>query len=288
MHSLSPRHFADADAPYDAARYVLFGVPYDGTTSYRSGTRGGPAAIREASLNFESYLVDYDLDLADVPVCDAGDIEPFSLPDAVVAQVEDVVRDICRGGKVPVMIGGEHSITPGAVRAVAPEWYVVCDAHLDLRPEFGGTRDNHACACRRVYDAGVRNIVIIGARSGTREEYAFAQDLHLYTADEVRKRGMSTVVREVAGIVGNARTYLSIDADAVDCCATPGLGTPEPFGLSPSDLRDLVRALAPTVVGFDYVEVCPCDAGQTAAVAARIIRDFIGCHFRHGREESLL
>ncbi|KQC03413.1 MAG: agmatinase [Methanoculleus sp. SDB] len=284
MHSFSRRHFADADASYGDARYVLFGVPYDGTTSFRSGTRDGPAAIREASLNFESYLIDYDLDLADVPVCDAGDIEPFSLPDAVASQVEQAVRDICHDGKIPVMIGGEHSITPGAVRAVAPEWYVVCDAHLDLRTEFGGTRDNHACSCRRVYDGGVTNIVIVGARSGTREEYAFAHNLHLYTADEIRARGMGEVVREIATIIGNGRTYISIDADALDCCATPGLGTPEPFGLSPWDLRDLVRGLAPSVAGFDYVEVCPCDAGQTAAVAARIIRDFIGCHARPKQE----
>ncbi|NYT05657.1 MAG: agmatinase [Methanomicrobiales archaeon] len=284
MYPFHTAAFADADTPFDEARYIIFGVPYDGTTSYRAGAREGPAAIRAVSFNFESYLVDYDLDLADVSICDAGDLDPSSLPDAVVADVEAAVRGICRAGKIPVMLGGEHSITPGAVRAVLPEWYVVCDAHLDLRSEYGGTPDNHACACRRVLEDGMSNIVIVGARSGTREEYDIARRLHLYTADEVRKRGMNVVAEEIAGLIGGARTYLSIDADAIDCCSTPGLGTPEPFGLSPWDVRTLVRALAPSVTGFDYVEVCPCDAGQTAAVAARIIRDFIGCHHTRTRE----
>jgi len=279
MQYFTQQLFADADNPYADARYVIYGVPYDGTVSYMPGTRLGPRAIRDVSYNFESYLPDFDLDLLDVPVADLGDIEPFSLPDDVVEQVELAVHEFHRDGKLPIMIGGEHSVTPGAVKVLKPACYLVCDAHLDLRDEYGGTSDSHACATRRVMDCGVEDVYIIGARSGTKEEYELAKDLHLYSAEDVRRLGIDKVIDEIRTSVGDRSLYLSVDADGIDCCLTPGLGTPEPFGLTPLDVRDVVRAFAPAAVGFDYVEVCPNDSGQTAAVAARIIRDFIAAHW---------
>jgi agmatinase len=281
MPYFSHTSFADADSSYDEARYVIFGVPYDGTTSYRAGTRDGPRAIREVSYNFEAYIADIGIDLADVPIADMGDIEPYSLPGDVVEQVRTAVARMDADGKVPIMLGGEHSVTVGAVQALQPDCYVVCDAHLDLRTEYGNTPFNHACVTRRVAEEGVGEIFIVGARSGTEEEYAFARNLHLYSADEVRVRGIEAVIDDIVSAVNGRSLYLSIDADAIDCCLTPGLGTPEPFGITHWDVRDLVRALAPRSLGFDYVEVCPVDAGQTAAVAARIIRDFIACHFKN-------
>jgi agmatinase len=278
MPYFSHTSFADADSSYDDARYVIFGVPYDGTTSYRAGTRDGPRAIREVSYNFEAYIADIGIDLSEVPMTDMGDIEPYSLPGDVVEQVRTAVARLNADGKVPIMLGGEHSVTVGAVQALKPDCYVVCDAHLDLRTEYGNTPFNHACVTRRVAEEGVGEIFIVGARSGTEEEYAFARDLHLFSADEVRRRGIEAVIDDIVSAVGGRSLYLSIDADAIDCCLTPGLGTPEPFGITHWDVRELVRALAPRSLGFDYVEVCPIDAGQTAAVAARIIRDFIGCH----------
>jgi agmatinase len=286
MHHFFHTSFADADSEYESARYVIFGVPFDATTSFRAGTRHGPEAIRKYSYNFESYLQGVDVDLADVPFADLGDIEPASLPGEMIAQVRAAVADLVRDGKLPVMLGGEHTVTVGAVQALRPDCYVVCDAHLDLREEFGGTPDNHACVTRRVFAEGVREIVIIGARSGTREEYAFARDLHLYTADEVRERGIDAVIDEVLAIIGERTVYLSLDADAIDCCLTPGLGTPEPFGLTPLDLRQVVRRIGPKAIGFDYNEVCPVDAGQTAAVAARLIREFIAVHWRSRQERE--
>lgn len=280
MHHLSSSFFADADASRDEAAYVLFGVPYDATASWRPGTRSGPKAIREVSYNFETWIQDAGVDLTHVPVHDAGDLETGCLPDRMTGEVRKFVAGIVEEGKVPVMLGGEHSITPGAVEAVAPEVYVVLDAHLDLREEYGGTPYSHACAARRVYEAGFHEIFIIGARSGTKEEYEFASRIRLYTAWDIREMGMAAVIGEVLGVVGDRTVYLSVDADAIDCCLTPGLGTPEPFGLSPLEVRDLVRAVAPQVAGFDYNEVCPVDAGQTAAVAARIVRDFIAFHWR--------
>ncbi|QYZ78001.1 agmatinase [Methanofollis formosanus] len=270
--------FADAEAEYTDARYVVFGVPYDGTSSYRAGSREAPGAIRAVSYNFETYLPSVGVDLWEVPVTDLGDLEPLSLPDLVVGQVEETAAMIAADGKIPVMIGGEHTITPGAVKAVKPQCYVVCDAHLDLRDEFGGTKWNHACATRRVMDLDVEDIFVIGARSGPAEEFELVEEserLHMYTADEVRARGIASVIEEIKEIIGDRSLYLSVDADAVDCCLTPGLGTPEPFGITTWDLRSVVRAFAARASGFDYVEVCPVDAGQTAAVAAKLIREFI-------------
>jgi len=283
MHDLFHPHFADADTSYEDARYAIFGVPYDGTTSFRPGTRFGPRAIREFSFNFEAYDPATGIDLFDVPVTDLGDLRISRLPEAVVEEVAGVVRDIVRDGKIPVMLGGEHTATVGAVRAVEPEVYVVCDAHLDLRDELDGTPYSHGCVTRRVLET-VGDVVIIGGRSGDREQFEIAAEkTRLYTADVVRQRGIGAVLGDVLETVEGRRVYLSIDADAIDCCLTPGLGTPEPFGMTPLDLREVVRTLAPHVAAFDYVEVAPFDAGQTAAVAAVLVREFIVRHWVGGR-----
>ncbi len=278
MHDLAHLHFADADASYEDARYVIFGVPYDATTSFKPGARFGPRAIREVSFNFESYEPSTGVDFCDLPVTDLGDLSILRLPEDLVGQVADVAGDIIRDGKVPVMLGGEHTATIGAVRAVEPDVYVVCDAHLDLREELDGTAYSHGCVTRRVLET-VDDVVIIGARSGDREQFEVAAErTHLYTADTVRERGIAAVLREVLLGFRAKRIYLSVDADAIDCCFTPGLGTPEPFGLTPLDIREVVRTLAPHAAGFDYVEVAPFDSGQTAAVAAHMVREFIVRH----------
>jgi len=283
MHELAHLHFADADASYEDARYAVFGVPYDGTTSFRPGARFGPRAIREVSFNFESYDPATGIDFFEVPVTDLGDLAVSRLPEEVARQTADVAEDIVQDGKVPVMLGGEHTATVGAVRAVRPEVYVVCDAHLDLRDELDGTPYSHGCVTRRVLEA-VEDVVIIGARSGDREQFEIAAEkTRLYTADAVRERGIGAVLREVREHVAERRIYLSIDADAIDCCLTPGLGTPEPFGMTPLEIREVVRALAPYTAGFDYVEVAPFDSGQTAAVAAQMVREFIARHWVAGR-----
>ena len=279
MQSFSTTLFADADAEYSSADYVLFGVPFDGTTSFKAGCRDAPLAIRQVSYNIETYLPFYDLGMTDVSVHDMGDMYVECLPDLMVEQVADAVSDLMKDEKVPIMMGGEHSVTIGAVQTLKPKWYVVCDAHLDMQDEYRGSPFNHDCVTARVSEA-VENIVIIGARSGCREEFEFAREnYHLYTADDVEERGIRSVLDEVSELIGDDSLYLSIDADAIDCCMTPGLGTPEPFGLSPKDVRAVIRRLSKNAVGFDYVEVLPNDEGQTAMVAAHMIREFIAGHF---------
>ena len=279
MQSFSTTLFADADAEYSSADYVLFGVPFDGTTSFKAGCRDAPLAIRQVSYNIETYLPFYDLEMTDVSVHDMGDMYVECLPDLMVEQVADAVSDLMKDEKVPIMMGGEHSVTIGAVQTLKPKWYVVCDAHLDMQDEYRGSPFNHDCVTARVSEA-VENIVIIGARSGCREEFEFAREnYHLYTADDVEERGIRSVLDEVSELIGDDSLYLSIDADAIDCCMTPGLGTPEPFGLSPKDVRAVIRRLSKNAIGFDYVEVLPNDEGQTAMVAAHMIREFIAGHF---------
>ncbi|HJJ79035.1 MAG TPA: agmatinase [Methanocorpusculum sp.] len=279
MQSFSTTLFADADAEYSSADYVLFGVPFDGTTSFKAGCRDAPLAIRQVSYNIETYLPFYDLEMTDVSVHDMGDMYVECLPDLMVEQVADAVSDLIKDEKVPIMMGGEHSVTIGAVQTLKPKWYVVCDAHLDMQDEYRGSPFNHDCVTARVSEA-VENIVIIGARSGCKEEFEYAREnYHLYTADDVEERGIRAVLDEVSELIGDDSLYLSIDADAIDCCLTPGLGTPEPFGLTPKDVRAVIRRLAKNAVGFDYVEVLPNDQGQTAMVAAHMIREFIAGHF---------
>ena len=279
MQSFSTTLFADADAEYSSADYVLFGVPFDGTTSFKAGCRDAPLAIRQVSYNIETYLPFYDLEMTDVPVHDMGDMYVECLPDLMVEQVADAVSDLMKDEKVPIMMGGEHSVTIGAVQTLKPKWYVVCDAHLDMQDEYRGSPFNHDCVTARVSEV-VENIVIIGARSGCKEEFEYARgNYHLYTADDVEERGIRAVLDEVSELIGDDSLYLSIDADAIDCCLTPGLGTPEPFGLTPKDVRAVIRRLAKNAVGFDYVEVLPNDQGQTAMVAAHMIREFIAGHF---------
>jgi len=276
--------FADAISSYEDARYVIFGVPYDGTTSFLAGTRDGPDAIRKVSYNFEQFLPEFGYTLSEAGIHDLGNLEVESLPEDVIAAVEDVARELREDGKVPVALGGEHSITLGLYRAYQSECFVVCDAHLDLREEFGNTPYNHACITRRVCEAGAQEVFIIGARSGTEEEYAFAQHLHLYSADCVRERGIATILDEIITTIAGRSVYLSIDADAIDCCLTPGLGTPEPFGITHFDVRDVIRRIGPLAEAFDYMEVCPIDAGQTAAVAGKLVREFIAAHRLHSMQ----
>lgn len=279
MQSFYNNLFADADSDYNSADYVIFGVPFDATTSYKPGTRDAPFAVRQASYNIESYFPFYDLEMTDISVHDFGDMFCDCIPENVKDQVFDTVSDIVKDKKIPVMLGGEHSVTVGAVKAVNPKWYVVCDAHLDLQNEYRGSMFNHDCVTARVFES-VKNIIIIGARSGCREEFEFAREnFRLFTADEVLSRGIKAVLEDVKNLIGDDSVYLSVDADAIDCCFTPGLGTPEPFGLSPLDIREVIRAIAGNAVAFDYVEVLANDSGQTAMTAAHMIREFIAGNF---------
>ena len=279
-----PDQFADADAEFDAARFVVVGLPYDATVSYRFGTKLGPAAIRQATWNLEQLNIRNGVDLREVPVHDMGDVQLDGLaPEKMFEAVEQAMRPVADAGKFLLPLGGEHSTIPPVVHALKrahPDLKVLqLDAHLDYRREYQGSIDNHACAMRRIADAvGPESIVGIGIRSVERAEHAEAirDGFRFYTSFDVDRRGMGEVLHEALDHLGSGPLYVTLDIDGIDPAFAPATGTPEPFGLTPWQVLQAVKQTAPRLVGFDVNEVSPpWDAGNTAALAARIAREVI-------------
>jgi len=274
------RTFADARSTYGEARFVIFGVPYDRTTSYRPGTRFAPAAIREASHSLESTVPFAGVDLAEVPIHDMGDIGEFGPPAEMVGAVEFTLSKIFGDGKFPVALGGEHTLTCGALRALREmdAALVFVDAHMDFRDEYLGEKLSHACVARRALEVlGLSKVVSIGVRSWSAEEVKAARDLgfRFYTSMDVRRRGIGDVLREILKALP-PRVYLSIDMDGLDPSHAPGVGTPEPYGLSDWDVREIIHALSPRLVGADVVEVSPLAENHvTPVLAAKVVQEVI-------------
>lgn len=271
--------FIGCESPYAEADIVLFGAPYDGTASYRPGTRFGPSAIRSESYGIETYSPYQDADLADLRVCDAGDVEaPFGAPDPLLALVEEQAARIWDDGKTPLLLGGEHLVTLGAVRAAAarfPDLHIVhFDAHADLRPDYLGAPLSHACVIRRCHDLlGDGRIHQFGIRSGDRDEFAFMRaghtDAHPFSlADTASLR-----------LPADVPVYFTIDLDVLDPAEFPGTGTPEAGGARFGELLAAVENVfrAARVVGMDAVELSPpCDpTGASTALACKFVREAI-------------
>jgi len=272
--------FADANATLDDARFVVYGVPYDRTASFRSGARLGPNAIREASWNFETYHMDRGIDLANVKVCDLGNTEEFGPTKDMVDGVQRRSRDLVRRGKIPIVLGGEHSIAPASVMGFDEDIGVLgIDAHLDFRDEYLKERFSHACSARRIADhVGVDDVVYMGVRSFSAEEKEDLERLRLtyVSAFEIHEGGIERAVARALKAVDAERIYLTIDVDGIDPAYAPAVGNPEPFGLTPLHVKSVIDTLAPNLVGMDINEVSPgWDHGQTALLAARIVREAI-------------
>jgi len=270
--------FADASSDFDQAKYLIFGAPFDWTTSYRPGTRFGPGAIREASYNFEPFNYEFGISLTNIPVFDTGNLDEWLI-------IKDVLDDICNtaknaliNGKFPILLGGEHSVSPGAVRAFEDEKMavIIIDAHLDFRDSYLGSKNSHACAHRRIADLiGVENVISLGVRSISDEENM--NEANFIDSFEIKREGMEKSLKKALKILGNPeKVYMSLDIDGLDPIFAPGTGTPEPFGLTDTDVKYVIDALAAKLVGFDVVEVSPpYDHGQTANLAARLVREVI-------------
>jgi len=257
-------------------RVGLFGVPYDGTTSFRPGTRFGPAAIREVSTGLESYCPQLDLDLEDLAFADLGAVAiPHGAPEPVLAAVEQATEAVLDLGLAPLMVGGEHSISSGAVAAVArrhPDLVLVqLDAHADLRQEWLGSQHSHACAMRRcleVLPSGTLRQIAI--RSGTRAEF-----------EELRSSGRLVAIERMAEALIPLRgrpLYLTVDLDWFDPAVLPGTGTPEPGGFHWADFAVLVEELSHhRLVAADVVELAPQldPTGVSAVLAAKVVRSLL-------------
>jgi agmatinase len=278
-----PTAFADANASYADAEFVLLGVPFDRTTSFRPGARFGPDAIRQHSWNFESYDLETGVDLSEVPIHDLGNTEEYGNAEEMVRSVRDEIRPIYRDGKIPILLGGDHACAPPSVEAYpdgAPSLGVLyLDAHLDFRSSYLGDSRSHACSSRRMLEkVGARNIVVLGVRSVSREEVDDNKTLGMsyISAHDIARDGIQAAVHQALNMIKTDRLYISLDIDAVDPAYAGGTGTPEPFGLTPRDVKFVIGQAAPRLAGLDIMEVSPhYDQGSTSLLAARLAREAI-------------
>ena len=279
--------FIGCDKPYREADTVLFGAPYDSTTSFRPGTRFGPSAMRQESFGIETYSPALDKDLVDdTKVFDSGDIElPFGAPEPALKMIEERAAQILEDGKRPFLLGGEHLVTLGAFRAVQKKYpnvvIVHFDAHADLREDYLGNPLSHACVLRRCHDLiGDGRIFQFGIRSGTRDEFAFMKAGHVTTEPFASKTLASVVSSIEQSEQSNNRTipvYLTIDMDVLDPSEFPGTGTQEAGGFSYLQLLADMRLVCSklNVVAMDNVELNPGldPTGRSTALACKFLRE---------------
>jgi agmatinase len=273
--------FADSSSDYACSKYVLRGILFDATSSFRTGSRWAPEAIRKASHNFEPYEFDCNRELSEPLVHDLGDTEYGNL-DEMIVDLAARTSYLAKDGKVPITLGGEHSITFPCVKGLADDkelTAVIFDAHLDFKKNYLGNEYGHACVAWNICQLGVP-LILVGIRSGSREEYQQALGgSFVYSMDQIRRVGINRIVRKIASSIKTRATYLSIDMDVVDPAYAPGVGNPEPYGMTPLELRTAIRTLSPRVVGFDIAEITPdYDMGMSALVGAKLVRDFLFVH----------
>ena len=271
--------FIACESNFEDARAVIFGAPFDGTTSFRPGTRFGPSAIRGESDGIETYSPYQNRDLEDINVFDSGDLYfPFGNPKAVLDMIEARTQEILVADKMPVMLGGEHLVTLGAVRAMVkkyPNLHIIhFDAHADLREAYLGEQLSHASVLRRCWDlVGDGHIHQFGIRSGERAEFDFAfahTDFHPFNVKDV--------LDVVLGLGSEVPVYVTVDLDVLDPSLFSGTGTPEAGGIFFPDLEEALLAFeALNVVGFDINELSPPydTSGVSTAVACKVLREML-------------
>ncbi|MDO4876107.1 MAG: agmatinase [Oscillospiraceae bacterium] len=272
--------FIGCDCGYEEASIALFGAPFDSTTSFRPGARFGSSAIRHESFGLETYSPYQDKDLTDKKVFDCGDLELcFGSSEAALKDIEELTRKIVNDGKLPIMIGGEHLVTYGAVKAVFekyPDLQIIhFDAHADLRDDYLGAKLSHACVMRRCFDlVGDNKIHQFCIRSGDREEFRFADehtDMHKFSFD-----GLPELVSELES--NKTPVYLTIDLDCLDPSVFCGTGTPEAGGVSFTELLSAILKVSRTnIVGADINELAPMldSSGASTATACKVLRELI-------------
>lgn len=273
-------NFIGCDSSYRTASIVLYGAPFDSTTSYRPGARFGPAAMRHESYGLETYSPYQDKDLTDIKVLDSGDMELcFGSSESALKDIEARAETILQDGKFPLLLGGEHLVTLGAVRAAArkyPAMHIIhFDAHADLRQDYLGAELSHACVLRRCHDIlGDGRIHQFCIRSGDREEFTFAK-----THTEMHKfdfSGLEALTAELCRT--QVPVYLTIDLDCLDPSCFPGTGTPEAGGMTFMQLLNAILTVSKTnIIGADVNELAPMlDAsGVSTAMACKVLRELL-------------
>jgi len=277
--------FSGVQKPFERAKYVVFGVPFDATSTYRNGARFAPQAIRQASLNIETYSFRSGVDVEELALHDAGDLDLSMDAQKTVDMTRLVVDEVLIAGKVPVALGGEHTVTLGAAKGLgarASKTAVVSfDAHLDLRCEFLGSKLSHTTFMQLISEeVKPAKIVEVGTRSACKEELVYAKKagVEFFTSQEIIKQGSLLIVEQLREeLLPYENLYLTVDMDVLDPAFAPAVQNPEPEGISTTQLIDLTCALCDKrVLGFDVVEVAPIyDHGISAIVAARVIYEML-------------
>jgi len=284
--------FSGFQKPFEKADYVVLGVPFDVTSTYRTGARFGPNAIRQASLNIETYSFRTGLDVEELQLHDLGDLHISTDTEKTLKMLALVIKNILKAGKIPVTIGGEHTITLGIAEALgekANETAIVSfDAHLDLRNEFMGLKLSHTTFMRRLNEKlKPARIIEIGTRSVCKEELAYAKKagIEFFTSQQIRKEGVEKISKLLHEKLAKYKSiYLSVDMDVLDPAHAPAVQNPEPEGIDTSTLLDLLSGICDKrVLGFDILEVAPnYDQGASAIQAAKVIFETL-CYLEKNR-----
>ena len=270
--------FIGCDNEYDESNIVVFGAPFDSTTSFRPGTRFASAVMRNESFGIETFRPYQDKDLEDLIIFDGGDLElSFGDSNSALNDIETYVGKVLSDSKVPFMIGGEHSVTLGAVRAVAkkyPDLHIVqFDAHTDLREDYLGQVYSHASVIRRCWDiVGDNKIFQFGIRSGEKVEFEWAKE-HVHTT-RFNFDGLDEIIEKLKG----KPVYFTLDLDVLDPSEFPGTGTPESGGVTFVELHNAIRKLSVlNIVGLDMNELSPIydQSGQSTALACKLLREIL-------------
>jgi agmatinase len=263
--------FPGAVADRIDAEYAVVGAPLDVSTTFRPGTRFGPRLLEHVAEAFSDYDQHTGQQFTDLNVYDHGPIRPGDDAAEFLDFLRGTVWDYRQDGTVPLLVGGEHTVTVGALRGIEPDVYVCLDAHLDLRESYNGNPLSHATVTHHALDI-VDRVVLLGARAGGKAGWERAE------RDERVTVVPPEDVPSWEPSFDSEDAYLSVDIDAADPGFAPGTGTPEPFGLDPQTMHRVVRTVAPHCVGFDTVEVNDRDDGQAATLAAKLLRAFVFAH----------
>ncbi len=271
-----PQTFARRDLTLSEAEFAVLGIPYDSSESYRTGSRYGPNAIRAASKDLEDYDMEEGFDLLDLKICDIGDLEvSFGDFQETRRRSVEAISTILEGGAVPICLGGEHTIAYFSAEAVKRgTCFVIYDGHLDYREDYLGNRFSHASAARRISEVvGPENVILIGARSGQKEELDDSRRdgiLHISSLEFNRNR--EDALKRLSKFTRNRSVYLSIDLDVMDPSEAPGVCNPEPGGIYYRDILESFSFLRNArLVGLDLCELTPEYDSYSPVLAAKLI-----------------
>jgi len=285
--------FSGFQRSFENADYVILGVPFDATGTYRSGARFGPNAIREASLNIETYSFRACMDIEDLQLHDLGDLHVSFDMKKTLEMLELVIKEIIEAGKTPVTIGGEHTITLGILKGLGekmPETAVVSfDAHLDLRRSFSGLKLSHTTFMRKVQEeTNPAKLIAVGTRAVCKKELSYAKrsNIEFFTMQQIRTSGLRNIAVHLKEKISNYQSvYLTIDMDVLDPSFVPAVQNPEPDGLETHALLDLLYTICDKrVIGFDVAEITPSfDHGVSSIQAAKLVFEIL-CYIEKSRK----